>query len=60
MQTPPDRPYTARFIFLDPNATEFFRDYDKAVNDTVALLRAEADRDHQTRAGRARHFTRSG
>jgi transcriptional regulator with XRE-family HTH domain len=36
---------TARFVFLDPNATEFFRDYDKAANDTVALLRAEAGRD---------------
>ena len=36
---------TARFVFLDPHATEFFRDYDKAANDTVALLRAEAGRD---------------
>jgi transcriptional regulator with XRE-family HTH domain len=36
---------TARFVFLDPAATEFFRDYDKAANDTVALLRAEAGRD---------------
>jgi hypothetical protein len=39
----PTRPAnTARFVFLDPHATEFFRDYDKAANDTVALLRAEA------------------
>lgn len=36
---------TARFVFLDPHATTFFRDYDKAANDTVALLRAEAGRD---------------
>jgi transcriptional regulator with XRE-family HTH domain len=36
---------TARFVFLDPGATEYFRDYDKAANDTVALLRAEAGRD---------------
>jgi transcriptional regulator with XRE-family HTH domain len=36
---------TARFVFLDPHATEFFRDYEKAANDTVALLRAEAGRD---------------
>jgi transcriptional regulator with XRE-family HTH domain len=36
---------TARFVFLDPHATEFFRDYDKAADDTVALLRAEAGRD---------------
>jgi hypothetical protein len=42
----PARPAnTARFVFLDPHATEFFRDYDKAANDTVALLRAEAGRD---------------
>jgi transcriptional regulator with XRE-family HTH domain len=42
----PARPAnTARFVFLDPHATGFFRDYDKAANDTVALLRAEAGRD---------------
>jgi transcriptional regulator with XRE-family HTH domain len=35
----------ALFVFLDPKAAEFFRDYDKAANDTVALLRAEAGRD---------------
>jgi transcriptional regulator with XRE-family HTH domain len=38
-------PNNARFIFLDPHATEFFRDWDKIANDTVALLRAEAGRD---------------
>jgi len=38
-------PNNARFIFLDPHATEFWRDWDKAANDTVALLRAEAGRD---------------
>jgi hypothetical protein len=38
-------PNNARFVFLDPAATDFFRDYDKAANDTVALLRAEAGRD---------------
>ena len=36
---------TARFVFLDRQAIDFFRDYDKAANDTVALLRAEAGRD---------------
>ena len=42
----PARPANnARFVFLDPNATEFFRDYEKAANDTVAMLRAEAGRD---------------
>jgi transcriptional regulator with XRE-family HTH domain len=44
--TDPARPAnTARFVFLDPSATDFFRDYDKAASDTVALLRAEAGRD---------------
>jgi transcriptional regulator with XRE-family HTH domain len=38
-------PNNARFIFLGPYATEFFRDWDKVANDTVALLRAEAGRD---------------
>jgi transcriptional regulator with XRE-family HTH domain len=42
----PDRPTNnARFIFLNPHATQFFRDWDKIANDTVALLRAEAGRD---------------
>ena len=35
----------ARFLFLDPHATEFFRDWDKVAGDTVAMLRAEAGRD---------------
>jgi MmyB-like transcription regulator ligand binding domain len=34
----------ARFVFLDPHATEFFRDWDKVANDTVAILHAEAGR----------------
>ncbi len=38
-------PNNARFIFLDPLATEFFRDWNKIANDTVAMLRAEAGRD---------------
>ena len=38
-------PNNARFIFLDRHATEFFCDWDKVANDTVALLRAEAGRD---------------
>jgi transcriptional regulator with XRE-family HTH domain len=38
-------PNNARFIFLDPHATEFFRHWDQVANDTVALLRAEAGRD---------------
>jgi transcriptional regulator with XRE-family HTH domain len=38
-------PNLARFVFLDPHATEFFRELDKVANDTVAMLRAEAGRD---------------
>ncbi|MDP4510240.1 helix-turn-helix transcriptional regulator [Nonomuraea turcica] len=38
-------PNNARFVFLDPQATEFFRDWDQVANDTVAMLRAEAGRD---------------
>lgn len=35
----------ARFIFLDDASVEFWSNWDKAANDTVALLRAEAGRD---------------
>jgi transcriptional regulator with XRE-family HTH domain len=38
-------PNNARFTFLDPQATVFFRDWDKVANDVVAILRAEAGRD---------------
>ncbi len=38
-------PNNARFIFLDPQATEFFRDWDQVAADCVAMLRAEAGRD---------------
>jgi transcriptional regulator with XRE-family HTH domain len=38
-------PNTARFLFLDRHASEFFGDWDKVASDTVALLRAEAGRD---------------
>jgi transcriptional regulator with XRE-family HTH domain len=34
----------ARFVFLDPEARTFFREWDKVANDTVAILRAEAGR----------------
>jgi transcriptional regulator with XRE-family HTH domain len=42
-------PNTARFVFLDPHAAEFFPDWDKVANDTVALLRAEAGTDPENR-----------
>jgi len=42
-------PNNARFIFLDPHATEFFRDWDQVANDAVAMLRSTAGRDHYDR-----------
>jgi len=42
-------PNNARFIFLDPHAGGFFRDWDTVANDTVALLRAQAGRDPHDR-----------
>ncbi|MFE9442119.1 helix-turn-helix transcriptional regulator [Streptomyces sp. NPDC006602] len=38
-------PNNARFIFLDPHAPEFFRDWNQVAGDTVAMLRAEVGRD---------------
>ncbi len=35
----------ARFIFLNPRASDFFCDWEKIANDAVAILRAEAGRD---------------
>ena len=35
-----DRPNLARFLFLDPRARTFYRDWEKAASDTVAVLRA--------------------
>ncbi|GAA3097776.1 helix-turn-helix domain-containing protein [Streptosporangium carneum] len=44
-QADPRRPAnTARFIYLDPAAREFFTDWDKAADDIAAMLRAEAGR----------------
>jgi transcriptional regulator with XRE-family HTH domain len=42
----PTRPVnTARFLFLNPRASEFFVDWDSVTNDAVGVLRAEAGRD---------------
>lgn len=41
---------SARFTFLDPHAPLFLRDWDKAADDTVAILRAEAGRDPYNRS----------
>ena len=42
----PGRPVNhARFVFLSPRAPDFYRDWDRAADDTVAILRTEAGRD---------------
>jgi transcriptional regulator with XRE-family HTH domain len=43
--TPGEPPNSARFIFLDPRAPDFFLDHDTTADDCVAFLRAEAGRD---------------
>lgn len=43
--TPRRPPNSARFCFLDPRASEFFRDWEKVADDAVAVLHAEAGRD---------------
>ncbi len=40
---------TARFVFLDPRATDFFADWERVVNEVVATLRSEAGRDPYNR-----------
>jgi transcriptional regulator with XRE-family HTH domain len=35
----------ARFVFLNSRSLDFYRDWDRAANDTVAILRSEAGRD---------------
>ena len=42
-------PNTARFIFLNPQAREFFDQWDTIANDAVAILRSEAGRDPHDR-----------
>jgi hypothetical protein len=47
----PGRPANfARFVFLDPRATEFYVDWESVASDIVALPRAEAGRDPYDRA----------
>ena len=43
-------PSNARFVFLDPQARTFFREWEKVADDTVAILRAGAGRDPHDRA----------
>jgi hypothetical protein len=42
-------PNNARFLFLNPKANQFWSDWNKAANDTVAILRTEAGRDPHDR-----------
>ena len=50
MDLAPGRPANhGRFVFLDPRARRFLLDWDRAADDTVALLRAEAGRDPHDR-----------
>jgi len=44
-EDPSRTPNMARFIFLNPRASDFFHDWEKIANDAVAILRAEAGRD---------------
>jgi transcriptional regulator with XRE-family HTH domain len=46
----PRRPVNnARFVFLDPRSTAFYRDWTKAADDTVAILRTQAGQDPHNR-----------
>jgi transcriptional regulator with XRE-family HTH domain len=40
----------ARFLFLDPRAAEFYVDWERQAQDTVAMLRSEAGRNPHDRA----------
>jgi len=40
--SPRQPPNTARFVFLDPRAPEFYPDWEKVAHDSVAILHAEA------------------
>ncbi|QUH03756.1 helix-turn-helix domain-containing protein [Saccharopolyspora erythraea] len=47
----PRRPAnTARFVYLDPAARDFFVDWDRVANDAAAMLRLEAGRHPQDKA----------
>jgi MmyB-like transcription regulator ligand binding domain len=46
---PVQPPNTARFVFLDPHAHDFFGDWERVANEVVAILRSEAGRDPHDR-----------
>ncbi len=43
------RPNTARFVFLDPGAGDFYPNWEQAAEDVVAMLRVEAGRNPHDR-----------
>ncbi len=43
--SPHGPPNSARFIFLDPRATDFYVEWEQVATDAVAILRSEAGRD---------------
>ncbi|MEV4951087.1 helix-turn-helix transcriptional regulator [Paenarthrobacter nitroguajacolicus] len=43
--SPAGPPNHARFLFLDPHSRDFYTDWERAANDTVAIMRTEAGRD---------------
>ena len=43
--SPVEPPNSARFVFLDPRSQDFYVDWERAANDVVGVLRAEAGRD---------------
>jgi len=46
MYVSPVRPVnTARFVFLDPRAPDFYRDWERTASECAAVLRSEAGRD---------------
>ena len=50
INSPAGPPNNARFTFLDPCATRFYLDWERAASDIVAILRAEAGRNPYDRA----------
>ena len=48
--SPHGPPNSARFIFLDPRALDFYAEWDRVATDAVAVLRSEAGRDPYDRA----------
>ena len=47
--TGPGPANSARYVFLDPSARDFYIDWDRAASDVVAILRTAAGRDPDDR-----------